>query len=146
MITCGQQDRVSDVGCNTGDLSKALYTYLKTVYPYCDIHMLAVDIDSTLIERAKEANENPYIKFMTCNIMEQNDQLLIQITMWIHLNNGDAGLLAFLKYLKAIVIEPQPWKCYRNAQRRVKKSGNSFELYECLKIKSDVDLAFWAAD
>lgn len=124
--------------------------------------MLAVDIDSMLIERAKEANDIPNIKFITCNIMEQNDRQLIQsyldscnqrtfdlsfcfsVTMWIHLNNGDTGLLDFLKYLKCIsrtiVIEPQPWKCYRNAQRRVKKSGNSFDLYESLKIKSDVDM------
>ncbi|XP_035445821.2 RNA 5'-monophosphate methyltransferase-like [Spodoptera frugiperda] len=151
-----------DIGCNTGDLSKAIYIYLKTIYPNCDIHMLAVDIDSMLIERAKEANDNPHIKFITCNIMEQNDRQLIQsyldscnqrtfdlsfcfsVTMWIHLNNGDAGLLDFLKYLKlisrTIVIEPQPWKCYRNAQRRVKKSGNNFDLYESLKIKSDVDM------
>nr|XP_021184033.2 probable RNA methyltransferase CG11342 [Helicoverpa armigera] len=150
-----------DIGCNTGELSKALYMYLKTLYPDSDIHMLAIDIDSTLIERATLSNEFPNIKFITCNIMDQNDRLCIQkyldshqhtafdvtfcfsVTMWIHLNNGDEGLLEFLKLIKSfsttIVIEPQPWKCYRNAQRRVKKSGHSFELYSCLKIKSNVD-------
>ena len=150
-----------DVGCNTGELSKAVYVYLKTVYPDCNIHMLAMDIDSSLIERANESNEYPNIKFLTCNIMDLNDRLHIQdyldsikhiafditfcfsVTMWIHLNNGDEGLLEFLKFMKSIsrtiIIEPQPWKCYRSAQRRVKKSGNTFDLYESLKIKSNVD-------
>lgn len=150
-----------DVGCNTGELSKALYVYLKTLYPYCHIHMLAVDLDSTLIERANESNEYSNIKFITCNIMDPNDRLHIQsyldshkhiafdlsfcfsVTMWIHLNNGDEGLLDFLKLIKSIartiIIEPQPWKCYRNAQRRVKKSGSYFDHYESLKIKSNVD-------
>ncbi|KAF9809564.1 hypothetical protein SFRURICE_020861 [Spodoptera frugiperda] len=77
-----------DIGCNTGDLSKALYIYLKTVYPSCDIHMLAVDIDSMLIERAKEANDNPNIKFITCNIMEQNDRQLIQKPLLLSPNLG----------------------------------------------------------
>lgn len=151
-----------DVGCNTGDLTKAVHEYLKTTYPDCRIHILAVDIDSTLIERAKESNKNSNITFTTCNIMAQSDRLVIEnflkscnaetfditfcfsVTMWIHLNNGDEGLLEFLKYIKAIsktiVIEPQPWKCYRNAQRRVKRSGESFDLYESLKIKSNVDV------
>lgn len=150
-----------DVGCNTGDLTKALYLYLKSIYPNRDIHMLGIDIDSTLIERAKESNEYPNIKFITCNIMNQNERLVLQnyldscihtafdvtfcfsVTMWIHLNNGDDGLLEFLKLLKSIsktiILEPQPWKCYRNAQRRIKKSGNSFDLYETLKLKENVD-------
>lgn len=150
-----------DVGCNTGELSKAVYMYLNSVYPNCDIHMLAIDIDSSLIERANESNEYPNIKFITCNIMDLNDRLHIQnyldsckrktfdltfcfsVTMWIHLNNGDEGLLEFLKFMKTIsrtiIIEPQSWKCYRSAQRRVKKSGKTFDHYESLKIKSNVD-------
>ncbi|CAB3231028.1 unnamed protein product [Arctia plantaginis] len=151
-----------DIGCNTGDLTKAVYEYLKSLYPNCDIHILAVDIDSALIFRAKESNSYPYITFSTSNIMSEEDRLPIihflksykrmkfdivfcfSVTMWIHLNNGDNGLLEFLQYLKSIsntiVIEPQPWKCYRKAQKRVKKSGNTFELYNHLKIKSGVDI------
>ncbi|XP_026745606.1 pre-miRNA 5'-monophosphate methyltransferase [Trichoplusia ni] len=150
-----------DVGCNTGDLSKALYSYLEKTYPNCDIQMLAVDIDPKLIERAKEGNEYPGINFNTSNIMDTNDRTMIQnyltsfhrtqfdftfcfsITIWIHLNNGDIGLLNFLRYIRdisvVIIIEPQPWKCYRNAQRRLKKSGHSFEYYSSLQIKGDVE-------
>lgn len=150
-----------DIGCNTGELTKAIYEYLKTIYPTCIIHILAVDIDPTLIERAKESNVNSNIMFKVANIMTENNQSIIQnyletyntttfdltfcfsVTMWIHLNNGDEGLVDFLKYIKSIsrtiIIEPQPWKCYRNAQRRLKKSGDSFQLYDSLKIKSNVD-------
>ncbi|XP_063529242.1 probable RNA methyltransferase CG11342 [Cydia strobilella] len=150
-----------DIGCNTGELTKDLYQYLKTIYPGNDIHMLAVDVDPTLIARAQETIQIPNITFMTCNIMSDNDQKLIQnysksyrkkrfdvtfcfsVTMWIHLNNGDDGLLDFINYIKkisrSIIIEPQPWKCYRNAQRRLKKSGSTFPLYDSLKIRSDVE-------
>jgi hypothetical protein len=39
-------------------------------------------------------------------------------TMWVHLNSGDVQFQSFLKqtarYSNNIIIEPQPWKCYRN--------------------------------
>jgi len=48
------------------------------------------------------------------------------VTMWIHLNHGDQGLRTFFERLgrwcgKYLVIEPQPWKCYRTASRRMRK-------------------------
>jgi hypothetical protein len=37
--------------------------------------------------------------------------------MWIHLNHGDDGLWAFLEQVSSmtdhLIVEPQPWKCYR---------------------------------
>lgn len=151
-----------DIGCNTGELTKELSVYMKKLYPSHKINILAVDIDPMLIQRAQETNKDSDISFMTCNIMDKDDKNIIyqyleskrrekidvtfcfSVTMWIHLNNGDDGLLEFLRYIKAIsrtiLMEPQPWNCYRNAQRRVKKSGKSFELYESLKIRSNVQL------
>ncbi|XP_049865171.1 probable RNA methyltransferase CG11342 [Pectinophora gossypiella] len=151
-----------DIGCNTGELTTELHSYLKTIYSNVDIHMLAIDIDPTLINRAQETNTNSDISFQAINIMEETDCDVIHkylksherksfdvtfcfsVTMWIHLNNGDDGLKQFLQFIKdiskTIIMEPQPWHCYRNAQRRVKKSGNSFPLYEQLEIRSDVDI------
>eukprot|EP00128_Syssomonas_multiformis_P010731 Colp12_sorted_trinity150504_noHs@11840 len=47
------------------------------------------------------------------------------ITMWIHINHGDDGLRYFLRKLSSmcmkLIIEPQPWKCYRNAARRMRR-------------------------
>ncbi|KAM3964637.1 putative RNA methyltransferase CG11342 [Aphomia sociella] len=150
-----------DIGCNTGELTQELYKYLKGLYMN-DIHMLAVDIDNNLIQRARETNSNTNISFIALDVMNETSYDTISkylephkrkrfdivfcfsVTMWIHINNGDAGLMKFLEFLKdysnSIVIESQPWNCYRNAQRRVKKSGGNFPLYETLKIRSDVDL------
>lgn len=151
-----------DIGCNTGVLSKEVYSYLKNIYPNCVIKMLGIDMDPTLIQRAQETKDNPNIDFMAANIMIETDKELLKkylqlheknffnitfcfsVTMWIHINNGDEGLLDFIKFIgdlsETIIIEPQPWKCYRSAQRRMKKSGSTFPLYKELKIKNETNV------
>lgn len=151
-----------DIGCNTGELSKEMFLYLKNIYPKCVIKILGIDIDPTLIQRAKETNDNRHIDFTTVNIMNETDKEVIEkylksheknkfdvtfcfsVTMWIHINNGDEGLIDFLSFIRdiseTIIIEPQPWKCYRNAQRRMRKSGSSFPLYELIKMKNNIEL------
>jgi hypothetical protein len=41
--------------------------------------------------------------------------LVLSLTMWIHINHGDDGLVAFLERITQvadhIILEPQPWKC-----------------------------------
>ena len=43
--------------------------------------------------------------------------MVFSVTMWIHLNRGDAGLEEFLGFScrasRNILLEPQPWKCYQ---------------------------------
>lgn len=151
-----------DIGCNTGDLTRELYKLLKNLYPQCMLHILAVDIDSVLINRAQESNTERNIEYTTANVMAKSDRdsineylkkngrsmfditFCFSVSMWIHLNNGDNGLREFLEHIKtiskSIIIEPQPWKCYRQAQKRIKKTGNAFQLYDTLKIRSQVDI------
>jgi len=48
------------------------------------------------------------------------------VSMWIHLNHGDEGLSRFFqnvqKYCDQLFLfEPQPWKCYMTAARRMRK-------------------------
>lgn len=68
------------------------------------------------------------------------------ITMWIHLNNGDNGLKLFLdlmsQFSEILIIEPQNWKCYQNAVRRMKRAGaeNTFPLYRSLTIRNTVEM------
>lgn len=55
-------------------------------------------------------------------------------TMWIHINHGDDGLRAFfitvksflLPHFSALLVEPQPPKCYTNAARRCRKLRISY--------------------
>lgn len=64
--------------------------------------------------------------------------------MWVHLNNGDEGLEKFLRDVctcsKTVLIEPQPWKCYARASRRMRRANqNDFKLLKELKYREDVE-------
>jgi len=67
-------------------------------------------------------NNNYYNKF---NLIS-----LFSITMWIHLNHGDDGLISCLNRSVSLlhtngslIIEPQLWKCYKNNNKRCRKLG-----------------------
>ncbi len=59
---------------------------------------------------------------------------LFSVTMWLHLNKGDKALIAILQLSAGLVtntttycnsgsvlVEPQPWKAYKNALKRTKR-------------------------
>ena len=65
---------------------------------------------------------------------------VFSVTMWIHLNHGDKGLKTFIKMLcrhsRFLLLEPQPWKCYQTAARRMRKLGQEeFEKFKDLEIR-----------
>lgn len=65
------------------------------------------------------------------------------VTLWVHLNHGDDGLKTFLQLLANsgdyMLIEAQPWKCYRTAVRRAKRANQApFEHYANLTIRGNV--------
>ncbi|XP_063808119.1 RNA 5'-monophosphate methyltransferase [Pseudophryne corroboree] len=155
-----------DVGCNTGELSIGLYNHL--VQPVgCsqgqeDVHFLCCDIDPDLITRAETSNPCPdAISFTSLDIMDSSSPVVfhkfldrfsrstfhigfcMSITMWIHLNHGDQGLVEFLSRLTKLcdylLVEPQPWKCYRSAGRRLRKLGRQdFDHFHTLSIRGDM--------
>ncbi|XP_014476990.1 PREDICTED: probable RNA methyltransferase CG11342 [Dinoponera quadriceps] len=154
-----------DVGCNAGDLTYILYDFLEKIMKSQDqpeISLFGVDLDPILIERARERNLRPdRVTFECLNFLSKDcsetltrylDQLdksrfdvvfCFSITMWIHLNHGDDGLEEFLRKACAlaemIVIEPQPWRCYRNASRRLKRAkSEDFPLLKGLKYTGDL--------
>ncbi|KAK7793485.1 hypothetical protein R5R35_010156 [Gryllus longicercus] len=111
--------------------------------------ILGLDIDAILIKRARESNKFPNNVFYECSdimsddcdlkvleIMQKFNKksfdaiLCFSISMWIHLNNGDEGLKKFINkicsWTDCVIIEPQPWKCYTSAVKRLKKAGGSF--------------------
>lgn len=153
---------ILDVGCNCGVLTQLMHKYLEERL-HRSVKVLGVDIDPRLIQRASEENESPEdvsyacvdvlddeafesVKtYMEVNNLEKFDAICCySITMWIHLNHHDQGLRLFLQKLsnlaELLVVEPQPWKCYQKAERRLKKAGEIFPLFLELKWRSDVDL------
>ncbi|CAH1996445.1 unnamed protein product [Acanthoscelides obtectus] len=149
-----------DIGCNSGDLTFALWKFLKSAVMQ-DVFFLAVDIDPVLIERAKEANKDNRICFHCLDIVDETNRnhvinnylqlknavqfdavFCFSTTMWIHLNHGDIGLKVFLSYIsklgKLLVIEPQPWKCYKSALKRV-KDKTIFPYFQTLKIRGNIE-------
>ncbi|XP_053313648.1 RNA 5'-monophosphate methyltransferase [Spea bombifrons] len=156
-----------DVGCNSGQLSVALYDHLmessKPSDGPSDVHFLCCDIDADLISKAQASNPFPdSITYMTLDIMDSsmvegpihrfldglgqstfNIGFCMSVTMWIHLNHGDEGLVEFLRRLTTLcdylLIEPQPWKCYRSAARRLRKLGRQdFDHFHTLSIRGNM--------
>ncbi|XP_015906366.2 pre-miRNA 5'-monophosphate methyltransferase [Parasteatoda tepidariorum] len=148
-----------DIGCNSGDLTVALYSHLATSYPNRQIYMLGIDIDNVLITRCNESNKNEAnITYEQIDIMNENALQKLKsylelhkksefdivtcfsTTMWIHLNNGDDGLNYFLRIVsnlsKHLLIEPQEWKCYRSAVRRMTRLHREKFDVQLLKIRN----------
>ncbi|XP_026204294.1 pre-miRNA 5'-monophosphate methyltransferase isoform X1 [Anabas testudineus] len=161
-----QTTLILDVGCNSGELSVAFYKHL-VQEPLCEdqsdgnkVHLLGFDLDEFLIERAQQSNPLPgSISFIPLDITTDAPQLqdylnqhgcsrfhlslCLAVTMWVHLNHGDSGLLQLLSRLASIsqhiLLEAQPWKCYRSAARRHRKLGRSnFDHFKTLKIRGDM--------
>ncbi|XP_052847780.1 probable RNA methyltransferase CG11342 [Drosophila gunungcola] len=153
---------VLDVGCNCGVFTQLLHKYLEELLQR-PVKILGVDIDNRLIQRAVLENESPEEISYACvdvlddeafesvnaylklNHLEKFDAICCySITMWIHLNHHDQGLQLFMRKLsnlaQLLVVEPQPWKCYQTAERRLKKAGETFPLFLELKWRSDVEM------
>ena len=76
-------------------------------------------------------------------ILKSSVIFCFSVTLWIHINHGDEGLRTFLTTLSEscqyLVLETQPWKCYRTAARRAKRANQPpFPFYDKLTIRSNV--------
>mmetsp|Transcript_3443 Transcript_3443/g.4337 ORF Transcript_3443/g.4337 Transcript_3443/m.4337 type:complete len:179 (-) Transcript_3443:130-666(-) len=115
------------------------------------VKALGVDIDPDLINRGNElaVHQNSNCTFKTCNIMDPKSRYeaiksgkqfdlvsCFGVTMWIHLNRGDEGLILFLETLvqltrRVLILEPQTSKNYKSAKSRIRRAGavvpNSFK-------------------
>ncbi|KAJ0068283.1 hypothetical protein NL108_004644 [Boleophthalmus pectinirostris] len=126
---------ILDVGCNSGELTVAFYEHLQKYQTeeapsQKPVHMLGFDLDETLIERANQTNPFPdNISFLRLDITSDTGVLqdylklhgcaqfhlclCLAVTMWVHLNHGDSGLLQLLSDLAScsqyLLLEAQPW-------------------------------------
>lgn len=145
------------------NLTIELHQFLKDQLPCeTDVQLLGIDLDPILIERARESMSNPSINFECLDFFAEEREVVLSdylkklerskfdvvfcfsITMWIHLNHGDEGLIKFLedlcKVAEILVIEPQPWKCYRSASRRMRRGGEEdFPLINKLKLTGEME-------
>jgi SAM-dependent methyltransferase len=141
--------KLFDVGCNEGDLTLMLLRLAREQLPD-DVHVVAfgVDIDTILIERARKKGVellssmlNAEAKFVAADFMLDNNNYnlshytgklnfvsIFSVTMWVHLNHGDAGLRLFFDRACAllaskgvILVEPQSWRSYKTARKRALK-------------------------
>lgn len=154
-----------DIGCNAGNLTQLLYGFL-TKHTNKTVVIVGIDIDAVLIDRANEHNQHTDNVFYNCtNIMDSSSSHVFQeyftkfrkskfdsvfcfsLTMWIHLNNGDVRLKQFLTKVASLarvaVVEPQPWKCYVTAVKRMRRANETFTEFTKLtwrqSIESDID-------
>lgn len=127
-----------------------------------EVRSLGVDLDPLLVQRAVEGNScrQGEVAFLTLDLLGPRDQVLstltgfleeqgraqfdlvcvFSVTMWVHLHHGDEGLRQFLSILcglaRRVVLEPQPWKCYKTAERRAKRAGEeAFPALQGLKVR-----------
>ena len=149
--------RLLDVGCNEGDLTAQLLREARAQLPGVVVTAVGIDLDAELIARANEKHkDNPDVLFATVDVMEPDslknfmadhkiDSFSLvscfSITMWIHMNHGDEGLLQFLDIVGtvsncSVLLEPQLWKSYRKANERCRRRGIA-ELphFKALQIK-----------
>lgn len=122
---------------------------------------LVKNAEEKLIEEEANPSTKNNIQFQTLNIMDTDhvDEMFnsflkrlnkpifdvifcFSVTMWIHLNHGDRGLEHFfktvIKWCRYLVLEPQPWKCYRTASRRMRRSNQpEFEHIEQISNKCE---------
>uniref|UniRef100_A0A8D2PC60 RNA methyltransferase n=1 Tax=Zosterops lateralis melanops TaxID=1220523 RepID=A0A8D2PC60_ZOSLA len=128
-----------------------------------ELKLLCCDIDPELIRRAQQSSPFPSsISFASLDIMDPVARepflssflqrfgrssfdigFCMSVTMWIHLNHGDRGLLELLALLASLctflLVEPQPWRCYRAAARRLRRLGrDDFEHFRSLRINGDM--------
>ena len=70
---------------------------------------------------------------------------VFSVSMWIHLNHGETGLQRLFENCQRLtktggllVLEPQPWKCYMTAARRMRKLNQpKFEHLESISHRQD---------
>jgi len=118
--------------------------------PAIQVRTLGLELDPALIARAKAhpGATNSCGGVLSYSAVDCTDEALVNAavaaflgpdcsrfdlvtcwstTMWVHVNHGDAVHATFIDRLarlaQRLVIEPQPWRCYRAAATRLRRQG-----------------------
>ncbi|KAL5341213.1 Bicoid-interacting protein 3-domain-containing protein [Aspergillus crustosus] len=143
--------RVIDLGCNAGKLTHEAIAHCGAAAA------VGVDIDPWLVEQAKAAYPDGPCTFEHFDFVDASAYkgtalgkfdvvLLLSVTKWVHLNNGDAGILTLFAQIRGIlneagylVIEPQPISNYARASKRNKELREAYKNI-CIKPPFDDEL------
>ncbi|XP_058454126.1 probable RNA methyltransferase CG11342 [Malaya genurostris] len=155
----GNHITMLDIGCNTGNLTEAVLTKIRsmTADSARNCRMLGVDIDTDLVRRATDeyrsveglkfiqaniynvsmGNDNSISNYMRETGVEQFDIVFcFSSLMYVHLNYGDYGLQEVLQYLCAranvLVVELHSWPKYRDHVKKMRKRDGAYPKYDRL--------------
>ncbi|KAJ6111788.1 hypothetical protein N7523_007849 [Penicillium sp. IBT 18751x] len=140
--------RVIDLGCNAGKLTYEAIAHCGAAAS------VGVDIDPWLVEQAKATYPDEPCTFEHFDFVDASAYtgtalgkfdvvLLLSVTKWVHLNNGDSGMLKLFAHIQSIlneggylVVEPQPMSNYARASKRNKELR---ETYKTIQIRPPFD-------
>ncbi|GBG32381.1 Pre-miRNA 5'-monophosphate methyltransferase [Hondaea fermentalgiana] len=148
-----------DIGCNDGTLTREFRAALLSKGGASKVEAFGVDIDADLIARGQRMYSADEVQLVADDVAAHDHEAQIVstakaydlvtcfgVTMWVHLNYGDEGLLRLLRRLAhctrgSLVIEPQLWKSYKNAKRRLRRAGaNIPESFVSIGVGSQEEL------
>jgi SAM-dependent methyltransferase len=144
-----------DVGCNSGDLTRAIAEQLQAHLPHVAISGLGVDLDASLIQRCGvHAQSCKSLVFLPLDAASRDFAaaastqflsalpaarfdvtFLFSVTMWLHLHLGDHEFTETIRRLadmtqSLLVIEPQEFRSYKTAAKRQRHyGGQPFPLF-----------------
>mmetsp|Transcript_20650 Transcript_20650/g.34067 ORF Transcript_20650/g.34067 Transcript_20650/m.34067 type:complete len:259 (+) Transcript_20650:64-840(+) len=139
MVSKSRDGQVSilDVGCNDGTLTDHFRRELVHRGGAKVVTALGIEIDPKLVKQGNEMFKE--CRFKTVDIIADSDDewnsgqtfdvvSCFGVTMWVHLNYGDEGLIKLLgklcKYATtSVILEPQTWKNYTKAKKRLRRSN-----------------------
>lgn len=143
---------ILDIGCNEGNLTAELLQLVQSeLPPHVVCTACGIDFDKSLIDVALQRYEaTPNLHFFVVNVMESNSWesfvvnhqeylkslcvvSCLRVSMWIHLNEGDAGLLHLFHLLgnaaatSSLLLDPQKLSYYKKTcTRNTKLNRPSF--------------------
>ncbi|KAK2141131.1 hypothetical protein LSH36_1156g00060 [Paralvinella palmiformis] len=122
LLTQRKEIIILDIGCNSG---------VNLTINWIDI--LNNDDRHSVIGHFLEEHNRSAFDLVTC----------FSVTLWIHINHGDEVFRNFLKILSDasdyLMLEPQPWKCYKSAVRRMTKLGcEEFQYFKTLQWNRNI--------
>ena len=138
-IKPGSTFNVIDVGCNDGTLTRTLHhKLLAAAPPSVLVRTMGLELDPLLVDRARDhcaselsdgsmsfeagdATDESLVAASTKAFLGSSHRFdlvtCFSTTMWIHVNHGDEKFKGFLNHMAALstrlIVEPQPWRCYR---------------------------------